>query len=120
MVDEVIDGIEAKGGDAREKLERLFDLASSRRMRRLLGIDLAVRDWARRDGSVAGRLRRADNRRMGYMRSLFGELCGDAEEAEVRCLLAFSLFLGPHFIAADDGELPRGEVLGLALGRLVA
>ena len=28
-------------------------------------VELAVRDWSRRDSGVAGRLRRADNRRMG-------------------------------------------------------
>jgi hypothetical protein len=31
-------------------------------------VELAVRDWARRDGDVAGRLRRADNRRMEFVR----------------------------------------------------
>jgi hypothetical protein len=30
----------------------------------LLPIDLAIRDWARRDQAVAGRLRRFDNPRM--------------------------------------------------------
>jgi hypothetical protein len=38
--------------------------------RELLPIDLAVRDWTRRDRSVAKRLRRVDNRRLEYLRSL--------------------------------------------------
>ncbi|WP_246083372.1 hypothetical protein [Nonomuraea diastatica] len=37
---------------------------------RLLPIDLAVRDWARRDEAVAERLRRVDNRRMALRRRL--------------------------------------------------
>jgi hypothetical protein len=33
-------------------------------------------------------------------------------------MLAFSLAIGNYFIAADHGELTRGEVLELAVGRL--
>src|SRR5689334_25262610 len=56
MVDEVItqvdrtqvDGTDA---DARTRLRRLFDLAASRAD--YLGVELAVRDWARREPDVA-------------------------------------------------------------------
>src|SRR3954452_9647816 len=51
VVDEVIDRVESEGGDARAKLRRLPALASS--SRDLMKIDLAVRDWARRDKAVA-------------------------------------------------------------------
>src|SRR6266550_1222558 len=91
-VDAVIERVEGDGGDARAKLRRLFAIASSGDD--LLEIELAIRDWARRDKAVAGRLRRVDNRRMEYMRSLFGAFCPDEEEVEVRCMLAFSLWLG--------------------------
>src|SRR5919106_385877 len=60
-VDEVIELIEGEGGDAEAKLGHLFQLAGARGD--VLEIDLAVRDWARRDRRVAARLRRADNRR---------------------------------------------------------
>ena len=119
-VDEVIERVESEGGDARAKLGRLFALASSREARGMLKIDLAVRDWARRDKAVARRLRRVDNRRMGYMRSLFGAFCTDEDDVEVRCTLAFSLFIGSHFMAADHGARSRADVLELALGRLGA
>ena len=90
------------------------------RVRELLRIDLAVRDWARRDRTVAERLRRVDNRRMDYMRSLFGAFCPDEDEVEARCMLAFSLWIGSHFIAADHGARSRADVLELALRRLEA
>ena len=118
FVDEVIERVEGKGGDARAKLEHLFALASS--MDELMKIELAIRDWARRDRAVAKRLRRVDNRRMEYMRSLFSAICRDEDEVEVRCLLAFSLFIGNHFVAADHGKRSRGDVLRLALKHLVA
>jgi AcrR family transcriptional regulator len=120
MIDEVIERLEGEGGDARAKLRRLFALASSTEARGLMRIDLAVRDWARRDKAVARRLRRVDNRRMGYMRSLFGAFCRDQDDVEVRCLLFASLFAGNKLLAADHGPRSRAEVLDLALRRLLA
>lgn len=119
-VDEVIERLEDEGGDARTKLRRLFALAASGELRGLSGhdllrIDLAVRDWARREAAVAARLRRVDNPRMDYMRSLFGSFCSDPEEVEARCLLAFSVWIGNHFIAADHGPHSRAEVVAAAL-----
>lgn len=51
---------------------------------RLRPIDLAVRDWARRDEAVAARLRRVDNRRMGLLREMIGTFCTDPDEVEAR------------------------------------
>src|SRR5438045_8650793 len=59
VIDEVIERVESEDGDARAKLRRLFALALSSGD---LKIELAIRDWARRDESVAKRLRRVDNR----------------------------------------------------------
>ena len=120
MIDEAIERVESGGGDARAKLERLFALASSREARMLLKADLAVRDWSRRDKTVAKRLRRVDNRRMDYMRSLFGAFCSHEEDVEARCMLALSLFVGNPFIAADHGPRSRRDVMDLALARLLA
>jgi AcrR family transcriptional regulator len=120
VVDEAIEIIEGGGGDARAKLRRLFAMASSPEALGLRMIDLAVRDWARRDKAVARRLRRVDNRRMEYMRSLFGAFCRDEDEVEVRCLLFASLFIGNRLIAADHGPRSRADVTDLALRRLLA
>ena len=117
-VDAVIERLEDEGGDARAKLRRLFAIASSGDD--LLEIEMAIRDWARRDKAVAGRLRHVDNRRMEYMRSLFGAFCRDEDEVEARCVLAFSLWIGSHFMAADHGGRSRADVLELALRRLEA
>jgi AcrR family transcriptional regulator len=117
-VDEVIERIESEGGDARAKLRRLSALAAS--SEEPLRIDLAVRDWARREQTVAERLRRVDNRRMDYMRSLFGALCPDEDEVEARCMVFYSLWIGNHFIAADHGTRSRADVMKRALRRLEA
>ena len=118
VIDDVIERVEGGGGEPREKLWRLFTLAAS--SGELLRTELAVRDWARHDDTVAERLRRVDRRRMGYMRSLFGAISDDPGDVEARCLLVFSLFVGSHFVAVDHGRRTRGEVLELALKRLLA
>jgi len=115
-VDVPIEAVDAAGADPRARLRLLSSLATAR----ILDIDLAVRDWARRDPAVATRLRRIDNRRMDYLRSLFRPFCADEAEAEARSLLAFSLWIGNHFIAVDHGDRSRAEVLELAFERLLA
>jgi AcrR family transcriptional regulator len=109
---ELIDRVESEGGDAEAKLRRLIAIvASADRLTTRVTIDLAIRDWSRRDPAVAERLRRVDNRRMSYLRELFADFCPDPDEVETRCLLVYSLYIGNHFIAADHGTRTRAEVL---------
>jgi AcrR family transcriptional regulator len=117
--DDVRERVEREGGDPRTKAVRAGALTFSGE---LLQVELAVRDWSRREPAVAERLRRVDNRRMEYLRSLVGALypAADADEVEARCMLAFSLAIGIHFMAADHGPRSRAEVLELAVQRLFA
>jgi AcrR family transcriptional regulator len=115
--DEVIERVEREGGDPMAKARRAGALTFSSD---LLPIDLAVRDWSRRDPTVAERLRRVDNRRMEYLRSQLAGVSADEEELEARCLIAFSVAIGTHFIAADHGAHSRVEVLELVTRRLFA
>lgn len=117
-VDEVIERVESGGGSAKATLRRLSALAGSSDA--LLSADLAVRDWARREQPVAERLRRVDNRRMEYLRSLFSALCIDEDEVEARCMIVFSLWIANHFIAADHGARSRADVLDSVMRRVGA
>ncbi|MFD9481117.1 MULTISPECIES: TetR/AcrR family transcriptional regulator [Streptomyces] len=114
VAEAVIEQVESGGGDARARLGRLFVIASSADGPvRGTTADLAIRDWARRDADVAQRLRRTDNRRMEYLRSLFRDICTDEDDVEVRCLLAYSLRIGEHFIHVDHGARTHAEVMEL-------
>lgn len=115
--DEVLERVERAGGDARDRIRRAGMLTFSGD--RLLPIDLAVRDWARRDEAVAERLRRVDNRRMGLLREMIGTFCADPDEVEARSLLAFCLAIGAHFLAADHGDRTRAQVLARATDLLL-
>ncbi|MQS11349.1 TetR/AcrR family transcriptional regulator [Streptomyces kaniharaensis] len=115
VTENVIDRVESGGGDARARLSRLQALASAGDDDPMTSTasELAIRDWARRDAAVADRLRRVDNRRMEYMRSLFRAFCADEDDVEMRCLISFSLRIGNHFIAANNGPRSRAEVIAL-------
>jgi AcrR family transcriptional regulator len=119
VVSDVIAQVEAGQGEARAKLQHLFELAFHASPG-LLPVELALRDWSRRDDEVAARLHRVDNQRMDYLRELFGPICVDEDDVEARSILAFSLFIGSNFILAEHGERNRAEVLRLALDRLLA
>lgn len=107
--DEVLERVEREGGNPKTRITRAGVLTFSGD--RLLPIDLAIRDWARRDEAVADRLRRVDNRRMGLLREMIGTFCNDPEEVEARSVLAFCLLIGVHFLAADHGDRTRAQVV---------
>lgn len=118
VVDAAIEQVESRGGEARDKLELLFTLARSGG--ELWNIELAIRHWAPRDTAVAERLGRIDNRRMQYLRSLFGSFCPDDREVEARSMVVMALFVANNFIAVDHGTHTRSDVLGTALKQLLA
>jgi AcrR family transcriptional regulator len=118
VVGDVIAEVESEPGEPRSKLQRLFELAFH--SPDLLPVELALRDWSRRDGEVAARLHRVDNQRMEYLRSLFGPICVDEDDVEARSILAFSLFIGSNFILAEHQGRSRSQVLQLAIDRLLA
>ncbi|MCK2236281.1 MULTISPECIES: TetR/AcrR family transcriptional regulator [unclassified Crossiella] len=116
-VDDVLDQVERECGDLRDRVRLAGQLTFS--SGRLLPIDLAVRDWARRDEAVAERLRRVDNRRMQLARDGISTFCADPDEVEARALLAFCAAIGSHFLAADHPGRTRAEVLARAADLLL-
>jgi AcrR family transcriptional regulator len=115
-ISEVLAQVERRGGDPRTKIRRAGALTFSDE---LLPIELAIRDWSRRDQAVARRLKRVDNQRMAYLRSLFAEFCTDPQEVEARSILAFALIIGNHFSAADHGPYTKADALEFAVSQLL-
>jgi AcrR family transcriptional regulator len=100
----IIADVEEPGGDPRAKLNRLRrTIAAGAGRTTDVTTDQAIRGWARRDSAVAERLRRVDNRRMDYLRTLYRGICADEDDVEARSLLSYSLWIGRHLVAADNG-----------------
>ncbi|HYQ79244.1 MAG TPA: TetR/AcrR family transcriptional regulator [Solirubrobacterales bacterium] len=115
--EDVIATVDKDSEEPRAKLRRLFELAPA--AKDLFAAELALRDWARRDPAVDTRLRRVDDRRMAYLRSLFAQFLDSEQEVEARAMLAYSLFVGAYFVRSGFGERSRAEVNGLAIDRLL-
>jgi AcrR family transcriptional regulator len=115
VTDSVIDEVEDAGGDGRARLGRLFRIvgAAEDHPARSVAAELAIREWSRRDPGVAERLRRVDNRRMDYLRTLYASFCPDPDDVEVRSMLTFSVRIGSRLIAADHDGRTRSEVMVL-------
>lgn len=120
VVDTVIATVDAARDEPRTRLQELFEIAlridSSSEVRK---VELAIREWARHDPAVALRLNRVDERRMSYLRGLFGPLCTDDADTEARCLVAFALFVGSPLITVEHPQQGRGDVVRRALERLL-
>ena len=108
---EIIARADAEGGDGADRIRRVGQLTFSEDLHR---IDLAVRAWARRDRSVAARLRRIDNERMDFLRAMFSTFVTDPDEIEARSTLAFALAIGRHFIVADHPGYTPHDAIRLA------
>ncbi|MDE1675504.1 TetR/AcrR family transcriptional regulator [Nocardia gipuzkoensis] len=107
-IDEVRVRVQQEGGDAKSKIRKAGRLTFSKE---LLPIDLAVREWARRDSAVAARLRYVDNGRMAYLRDLIGTIRDNPHDIEARSMLAFSLVIADHLIAADHQTGTRAQII---------
>lgn len=118
IVSQVIEQLDSAGGDARSRLRQLFRLAAAGP--EWLRVDLAIRDWARRDRVVAERLARVDKRRMAYLRAQFREIAKDKADAEGRALLAATLWIGSHFLATGQDKRRREAAVRAALEHLLS
>lgn len=118
LVDRAIATVERGGGGARTRLRRLFRLAGAGGS--LWEVELAMRDWARRDERVAARVRRVDDRRMGYLRPLFAEFCRGPADVEGRSLLVLTLWIGGAYVDPDHGRRTREQAHAAAVRHLLA
>jgi AcrR family transcriptional regulator len=81
--------------------------------------ELAIRDWARRNDSVATRVRQVDDRRLRYLESLLAELGVPQPEIPARSLLVYSLLIGDYLIATSQPARTRKKVVADALELLL-
>jgi AcrR family transcriptional regulator len=120
VTDSIIERVDAAGGDARERLRNLFRIADTREGLSIeVSTELAIRDWSRRDAAVEQRLRRVDNLRMDYLRSLFREFCADEQEVELRCTIVTSVWLAGHLLTIEHGAWTLAEVEQRILERML-
>jgi AcrR family transcriptional regulator len=92
---------DAQAGKEREQLLQIIAVYGSNRNRKGIAIELAVRDWARRDPPAGAIVEAVDRYRLESAAKLFvaSGLCAD--EAKSRSLLLYAYVFGQSLMAFD-------------------
>ncbi|MGC3964879.1 MAG: TetR/AcrR family transcriptional regulator [Rhodocyclaceae bacterium] len=111
---------EATPDTAREQIRRVIDAYSIRPNRKGVRIELAIRDWARRDAQAASAVEDVDSARLNDATNLF-RLAGFSEDdARMRALLlythSFGLSMMVYTRMADDISQLHQHVTSLISG----
>jgi hypothetical protein len=104
----VIAQAEQAGDGPQVRLDRLMEIATQGFDPRL---ELALRDWGRRDRAVGRVLDEIDARRMGYLRRLLRESGFTPLEAETRAFLSYSSLFGHALLPDSHGRFSRARIL---------
>lgn len=94
-----------KAGFERDRLSHTIDVYGTSRNRKGMAIELAVRDWARRDPEAAAVVEEVDLYRLECTRQLFLAMGMDDAEAKSRSLLLYACVFGlsmMHYSHFDD------------------
>ena len=88
-------------GREREQLMHVIDVYSANRNRKGISIELAVRDWARRDAQTAAVVEEVDTYRLECTRKLFVASGLSDAEAKSRSLMLYAYVFGQSLMAYD-------------------
>lgn len=102
---DIIDRVEALGGDASARLAALLSIVFRSDGR----LEMAVRDWASRDTAAREAQAIVDQRRLAYVERLFLEHGFDAREAGARARFAYQALIGQFSLGSQGSD----EAIGL-------
>ncbi len=91
---DIIKQTRAQPGRELEQIYHVIDVYSTSRSRRGMMIELAVRDWARRDPEAGAIVAEVDDVRLRCARDLFLACGVPMEEASSRCMLLYAYVFG--------------------------
>ncbi len=106
---DIIKQTRAQPGEELAQIYHVIDVYSANRSRRGMMIELAVRDWARRDPEAAVIVAEVDDVRLRCARELFLACGVSMEEASSRCMLLYAYVFGVSLMIYDkfDSDIAR-------------
>lgn len=106
---DIVKQTRAQPGKELEQIYHVIDVYSAGRNRRGMMIELAVRDWARRDAETAAIVAEVDDSRLRCARELFLACGVPFEEASSRCMLLYAYVFGISLMVFDsfDSDVAR-------------
>ncbi|MBK6973423.1 MAG: TetR/AcrR family transcriptional regulator [Sterolibacteriaceae bacterium] len=107
-------------GQEREQLDHILAVYSASRNRKGIRIELAIRDWARRDPRAAAVVEEVDGARFDCARRLFVARGMSDQEAAARSILLYAYVFGQSLMDCDrfEADLPlaRRDIFALING----
>lgn len=107
-------------GQERELLRQIIEIYSANRNRRGIAIELAVRDWARRNALAAKVVSEVDIYRLDRARQLFVASGLRDDEAKSRSLLLYAYVFGQSLMACDGFDPKLTDLRRWIAERIVA
>lgn len=106
---DIVKQTRAQSGRELEQIYHVIDIYSAGRNRRGMMIELAVRDWARRNAATAAIVAEVDDIRLRCARDLFLACGVPQEEASSRCMLLYAYVFGISLMVYDrfDSDVAR-------------
>lgn len=106
---DIVKQTRAEPGKELDQIYHVIDVYSASRSRRGAMIELAVRDWARRDSDAAAIVAEVDDWRLRCARDLFLACGVPMEEASSRCMLLYAYVFGISLMIYDkfDSDVAR-------------
>ncbi len=106
---DIVKQTRAQSGRELEQIYHVIDVYSASRSRRGAMIELAVRDWARRDADAAAIVAEVDEMRLRCARELFLACGVPMDEASSRCMLLYAYVFGISLMIYDkfDSDVAR-------------
>lgn len=109
--------VEQATADPGERLRRTLALpAAGPRARRAAAIEMAIRQWARRDEEAAAAVQRIDHQRLTYYAKLFAERGHAEEEARRRAYLFYAALMSQAIIVTDDSTDVSADLARMVIG----
>ncbi|HPT49943.1 MAG TPA: TetR/AcrR family transcriptional regulator [Accumulibacter sp.] len=99
----------ADPGGEHDQLLHLIDVYGSTRNRKGISIELAVREWARRDAQATAVVEEVDRWRLECTRQLFLARGLDEDEAKSRSVLLYAYVFGQSLMACENYDPRLGD-----------
>ncbi len=108
--EQAINAVKNVEDDASARLLALMEYVTDNDIGRY---DKLIRTWAYTDPVVAGLIRKIDNERLAFIRSLFSQIGFDGDELEMRALVFAGYHSQERGFLADNNEAGRKKYLKL-------
>jgi AcrR family transcriptional regulator len=106
--DQVIAAVESGGGDAKQRLRSIMEFVFRNRLGRY---EMALHAWAFQEPVVEEAIRRSEENRFVFVRSLFGDLGFSGNELETRVRAFLGYMNLDHSWFAREGDEERMRLL---------